>query len=301
MTIDRIESITYGVEDLDTCVRFMDDWGLEQTARTDTSADYRTLENQTLFLRLKDDPDLPETHETVETGREVIWGVDTKESLDALAADLSRDRDVTEDADGTLHTRDDRNFAIGFKVAARQTAQVEKHDLNFHEDIQRVNKAYFREGGAKPIRIGHVVYGVEAEDNMAAAEFYLERLHFWMSDRSTTTGTFMRSDGSDFHHSIFLIHRGDERRFDHLAFEVSGFDELMAGGASMLNKGWETQSGPGRHSLGSNIFWYFRNPCGGAIEYFTDMDRLTDDWEPGMWDDMPPYDQWMIHDALTNR
>ncbi len=301
MSINRIESITYGVEDLATCVRFMDDWGLEQTAKTETSADYRTLENQSILLRDKNDPDLPETHVKVSTGREVIWGVDSKKSLDAIAAELSRDREVTEDADGTLHTRDDRNFAIGFTVSARQTAEVEKHDLNFHEDIHRVNKAYFREGGATPIRIGHVVYGVEAEDNMAAAEFYLERLNFRLSDRSTTTGTFMRSDGSDFHHSIFLIHRGDERRFDHVAYEVSGFDELMAGGASMLNKGWETQSGPGRHSLGSNIFWYFRNPCGGAIEYFTDMDRLTDDWEPGMWDDMPPYDQWMIHDALTNR
>ena len=32
--------------------------------------------------------------------------------------------------------------------------------------------------------------------------------------------------------------------------------------------------------MGSNLFWYFANPCGGATEYFADMDRMDDDWEP---------------------
>ena len=30
MSIDRVESLVYGVEDMEACVRFLEDWGLEQ-------------------------------------------------------------------------------------------------------------------------------------------------------------------------------------------------------------------------------------------------------------------------------
>ena len=69
----------------------------------------------------------------------------------------------------------------------------------------------------------------------------------------------MRAEGSNFHHSIFLFHRqGTKQYFNHVAFEVNSFDEIMTGGQYMLERGAESVSGPGRHSLGSNCFWYFR-------------------------------------------
>ena len=84
------------------------------------------------------------------------------------------------------------------------------------------------------------------------------------------------------------------------AFEVNSFDEIMTGGQYMLERGAESVSGPGRHSLGSNCFWYFKNPCGGDIEYFADMDRLDDSWEPRYWEESPPYARWMVgEDILT--
>ena len=42
--------------------------------------------------------------------------------------------------------------------------------------------------------------------------------------------------------------------------------------------------GPGRHIVGGNVFWYFKNPCGGEVEYFADMDRADDNWVPEVWD-----------------
>ena len=75
---------------------------------------------------------------------------------------------------------------------------------------------------------------------------------------------------------------------------------MMLGGTHMRAQGAVSVSGPGRHSLGSNWFWYFKNPCGGDIEYFADMDRLDDNWEPGFWDKAPPYARWMLgEDVLT--
>ena len=44
--------------------------------------------------------------------------------------------------------------------------------------------------------------------------------------------------------------------------------------------------GLGRHFIGSNFFWYLRDPAGNFSEYYSDMDSITDDqlWTPGMWE-----------------
>ena len=44
--------------------------------------------------------------------------------------------------------------------------------------------------------------------------------------------------------------------------------------------GWQIEVGPGRHPISSAYFWYFKNPCGGAVEYFCDSDYVTADWKP---------------------
>ena len=40
--------------------------------------------------------------------------------------------------------------------------------------------------------------------------------------------------------------------------------------------------GLGRHTIGSNVFWYVNDPCGTMMEFFTDMDDIPDDeaWTP---------------------
>jgi hypothetical protein len=44
--------------------------------------------------------------------------------------------------------------------------------------------------------------------------------------------------------------------------------------------------GLGRHQLGSNFFWYLKDPAGNFSEYFSDMDCILDDqlWKPGVWE-----------------
>jgi hypothetical protein len=41
--------------------------------------------------------------------------------------------------------------------------------------------------------------------------------------------------------------------------------------------------GLGRHHVGSNFFWYLKDPAGNFSEYYADMDCIIDDqlWKPG--------------------
>lgn len=299
MTIMRIESMTYGVEDLETCIAFFEDWGLEKADTGSTGADFKTAENQTIFLRLASDTSLPPTNEDGSTVREIVWGMDDKDGLAAIASELSSDREVATDNDGGLHCQDDSGNYIGFMVADIVPANVAPPALNFHDDIQRLNQHAWPEERAQPLRIGHAVYSIVGDGNWEAAKFYMDRLNFRLSDRSKDGGSFLRCEGSRFHHSLFLFHReGTRRYFNHVAFEVNSFDEVMTGGTHMVKQGAVSVSGPGRHSLGSNWFWYFKNPCGGDIEYFADMDRMDDDWEPRFWDEAPPYARWMLGDRV---
>ncbi len=43
--------------------------------------------------------------------------------------------------------------------------------------------------------------------------------------------------------------------------------------------------GLGRHFLGSNLFWYFRDPAGNFAEYYADLDQIPDDaeWDARDW------------------
>ena len=45
--------------------------------------------------------------------------------------------------------------------------------------------------------------------------------------------------------------------------------------------------GLGRHHVGSNFFWYFKDPAGNFSEYYSDMDCILDDalWKAGDWTD----------------
>jgi hypothetical protein len=52
--------------------------------------------------------------------------------------------------------------------------------------------------------------------------------------------------------------------------------------------------GLGRHHVGSNFFWYLKDPAGNFSEYYADMDCVVDDqlWNPGVWNDIRALYSW---------
>jgi len=70
----------------------------------------------------------------------------------------------------------------------------------------------------------------------------------------------------------------------HTSWELDHVDEVGRGATAMLEEHPERHTwGLGRHYLGSNFFWYLRDPAGNFSEYYSDIDCILDDqlWEPG--------------------
>jgi len=297
MPISRVESLVYGVADMAVGIRYFENWGLETIEQGESGAVFTTPAGQSIHLRLIDDPSLPPAPDgDGSTVRQTVWGVDTADDLEALGAELSKDRDVTHAADGTLSTVDESGFCLGFAVSQPIEVSVEAPLVNLNENSQRLNEFVEAIPHAQPLRLGHVVYFISKDGADRAVSFYLDRLGFRLSDSTIGRGDFMRCAGSRDHHNLFLLQRDGHPAFNHAAFEVRNFDEIMMGGACMKAHGWEPDTTPGRHILGSNLYWYFRNPCGGNTEYFADMDCMDDDWEPRIWETNPGFSLWSIDD-----
>jgi hypothetical protein len=52
--------------------------------------------------------------------------------------------------------------------------------------------------------------------------------------------------------------------------------------------------GLGRHHIGSNFFWYLKDPAGNFSEYYSDMDCILDDafWKPDTFDGLRGLYNW---------
>ena len=286
MKISRVESLVYGVKDVDAGIRYFEDWGLPCIERGARGAEFRMPSGQSILVRSAADPALPASAESGSTLREAIWGVDDAASLEAIGAELGRDREVGRDAQGGLHARDETGFAIGFRMAAPAAPRAPAAS-------SRMNRPFDPERRARPRKVGHIVFSIARGDLEKATAFYLQRLKFRLSD-GTPGGNFLRCAGTHDHHSLFLLSRPDRRALDHVAFEVRDIDEIILGGKFMMGRGWKPNTSVGRHILGSNLFWYFDNPCGGRTEYYADMDQMDDDWKPRIWEKHPGYAMWIM-------
>ncbi|KOU55800.1 glyoxalase [Streptomyces sp. MMG1533] len=298
MGIQRIESVTYGIDDLDECVRFFDDFGLFLLERTDEHAVFETLTGQTLQLDTRPAPLLPPAVEEGPTLREVVWGVDTAEELQRLVAAAGKDREVRESADGVHHTVDETGFGVGLALARPKAAPVVPRPANALGDVNRWNTALEPIERARPLRMCHVALNIPKPGKEDAVAFYTGRLGFRPTDVVEPMGVFMQAPGDDDQHTMLLCHRPDRAGINHIAYEVPGFDDVIEGGNHMIERGWREARRLGRHTIGSNVFRFLHAPCGGRVEYAADMDRVDDSYETRVHETTPPHHIWALR---TNR
>ena len=145
-----------------------------------------------------------------------------------------------------------------------------------------------REGASHVHRLGHCVINVTDYQKSLAwyqAQFgLLKSDEIFIGDESAVLGSFMRCDkGDDFvdHHTLFLVGTGAPG-FNHAAWEVANFDDLMLGRDVLTRKGYTPVWGIGRHVLGSQIFDYWRDPWGHMVEHWTDGDMLNASTPPNL-------------------
>ncbi|MDT3443402.1 MULTISPECIES: VOC family protein [unclassified Pseudofrankia] len=301
MTILRIERAVYGVDDVATCRRFFEDFGLTAAARDDPdeSAVLATRTNQVVELRRRDDAALPPAVEPGSTLRELVWGVDGQAALDRLVADLRKDRTVAVDARGVAHTHDETGFGLGLAVADVTPVDVPQAVVNRPGALRRWNAPLPPPDGAvQPLRICHVAWNIPKRNRAEAVAFYVDRLGFRITDDVLPMGTFMRAGGDQDQHTLLLCHRPDRAGVNHTAYEVAGFDEVILGGNQMIARGWREARRLGRHTVGSNVFRFVHAPCGGRVEYAADMDRVDASYPARVHETAPPHHLWTLQ---TNR
>lgn len=297
MTITGIDAVTYGTANLAKAATFFADWGLERKTRNSSSAVFATADGSEVLLRPRSAKNLPKAIERKSTIRALTWGVSSKKHLTTIEKELTKDREVHRDRDGTLWSVDDNGLAIGFRLSRRKKLNLKPTGVNAPGAIQRVDQRATYYKRAHPQTIGHVVLNVR--DRARSKRFYVERLGFALSDIYRGRGFFLRANPRAGHHNLFLLEAENGPNLNHVAFGVRDIHELFAGGQFMSNQGWPTAIGPGRHRISSVYFWYFKNPAGALAEYYWDEDSLTERWQPGTWDPAPDtFAEWVLGAGL---
>jgi catechol 2,3-dioxygenase-like lactoylglutathione lyase family enzyme len=298
MTVMRVERVVYGVPNLDECVRFFEDFGLDPIAGDSPGARFVTQVGQIVELRSADDPALPDAVQDGPSLREIVWGVDTEQALDELTANLTTDRKVYTDGEGVAHTVDETGFGVGLAVS-RPAPGGTGHYAGYPTGnrwgaVTRRNQPLQHPGRVRPLRLCHVALDIPKAGREQAVAFYTGRLGFVPTDRVAKVGVFLRAPGDSDHHTFLLCHRPDRAGINHCAFEVASVDEVIVGANDMIERGWHEARRLGRHTIGSNIFRFITAPCGGRVEFAADMDRVDDSYGPNDYEETPPHTIWTL-------
>ena len=296
--IAGIEEILFGVEDMDEARRFLSLYGLEEIENSAAQSVWESLDGSRLILRLNGDASLPDAIIDGPTGRRYVWGVKDQAALDAIAAELSRDREVRSTNDGLLTAVDDDGHPIAFRITQRRPYDAAPAGTNVtgREPGRPINTRVSFDEPVQARAMGHLVFW--SFDPEKSAAFYRDRLGFRVADTvKGNQGVLLRAAGHFDHHSIFFLNPGKapfKPSLQHVEFQYGDIQEVMIGGDRLTKAGFKTVFGPGRHVMGSNWYWYFNSPMGCAFELAADMDRADDGWEPGVWETMDEVSGWSM-------
>jgi catechol 2,3-dioxygenase-like lactoylglutathione lyase family enzyme len=281
MSIVKIEDIAFvrfSAPDLDAMGAFLIEFGLTPVTHT----------NGALFARGAGTQ--PFVHSTVkgEPGFKALGlRAQSLADLERLAAS-ERTRVAPLDAPGggyVVYLTDPNGHVVevvaGQTPAAALPLRLSTPHNNAYDKARVRTELRLAEGPANVVRLGHAV--LEVKDFRASEEWYKSRFGFITSDEIAlapgfSIGAFMRCDRGETptdHHTLFLLQGPNGARFNHAAFEVADFDDLMCGHTHLQRAKRTPAWGVGRHVLGSQIFDYWKDPWGHELEHWTDGDLLA--------------------------
>ncbi|NEB77600.1 dioxygenase [Streptomyces sp. SID14478] len=148
--------------------------------------------------------------------------------------------------------------------------------------LQERAAGILREAPVQPRKLGHVVLG--STDQEFSQRFFQEGIGFKVSDTVKGLAAFMRCSSD--HHNV-LVQQAPVPYLHHTSWQVDDVDEVGRGATAMLQADPDRHTwGLGRHFIGSNFFWYLKDPAGTFSEYYSDLDCIVDDalWTPGQWE-----------------
>lgn len=274
MALHRLTTITLGVPAVAPVAAYYEEFGLTPVgpgrfATTDGGEQLRLVATPTRRL--------------VELG----IGADDADDLGRVARDLGRLGVSAELGSDTLVAHDPgTRVRVVVQIAERiQSAPTAASSYNGPGRVERRNlraDGILRESRVRPRKLGHVVLGSTAF--AASQRFFIEGIGFKVSDTVDGLASFLRC--STDHHNL-LVQQAPVPFLHHSSWQVEDVDEVGRGAHAMLsNDPGRHVWGLGRHHVGSNFFWYLKDPAGNFSEYYADLDCILDDqlWKPEVWE-----------------
>ena len=137
----------------------------------------------------------------------------------------------------------------------------------------------------QPRSLGHML--MFSPDWERAEAWLQQALGLRTSDRAAGKVAFMSAGEGDRNHHCFGLINSTHAGFQHASFDMGSIDAIGMGVLRMRDAGFRESFGPGRHALGSNLFHYVRDPWGSWVEYYADMDRISESWQARDWNALP--------------
>jgi len=221
-------------------------------------------------------------------------GADDPDDLSRIAASLKAAGVAVEHND-TLRFQDPvDNVPYEISVAPRYDADpFVLPSLNTPSEVARHDRpadSILRANPVQPSNLTHMVRGTKDPD--ASIKFHTEVLGFELSDALGGIGGFMRC--GEVHHNL-AVQMAEQPFLHHISFECDDVDEVGRGAGHMLELDADSHVwGLGRHAIGSNYFWYLKDPSGNFAEYSSDIDRISSQeaHRPKDWDNKENLYSW---------
>lgn len=287
MPMHRLTSITMGVPNVWETAQYYLDFGLLPVGDGTSSGLLRPDATEYRFATVDGGEQLRLVRSPRRRLVQLGVGVDDTDDLDRIAAGIKKlDLDVRRTTSSVLSQDPASEVDVVVEIAPRYDQTPTPLPLiNTPGHVLRTDTraaGVLREDKVRPRKLGHVVIG--STDQEASTKFFAEGLGFKISDKVSFLASFMRC--STDHHNV-LVQQAPVSYLHHTAWQVDDIDEIGRGATSMLEKDPNRHVwGLGRHFVGSNYFWYLRDPAGNFSEYYSDIDCIIDDqlWTPGVWE-----------------
>lgn len=289
MPLHRLTRITMGVPDVMGTAAYYADFGLTPVDNTEGQT------STARFATVDGGEQLAIAYAPQRRLLDLGVGVDDPDDLDRVARALDRLEFETTRTSISIEALDPgTQVKVRVEIAPRIEAEpTPAPPYNTPGVIARENvraSSVLREGRVRPRKLGHVVLG--STDQAASEKFFTDGIGFKISDTVKGAAAFMRC--STDHHNV-LVQSAPLNFLHHSSWQVDDVDEVGRGAAAMLEQDPDRHIwGLGRHAIGSNFFWYLKDPAGNFSEYYSDIDCIVDDalWKPSEWSGMRALYDW---------
>lgn len=283
MPLHRLTQIVMGVPNVEQTAAYYEEFGLTPTAPAADATEERSA--------LLSTADGGEQLRIVATPRrrlvELGVGADDPDDLDRVAAALARlDVPVQRTADAVTAVDPGTEVLVRVELAPRLAQPpVPAPPFNTPGSDVRIGErapGILRPEPVRPRKLGHVVLG--STDQEASQRFFQDGIGFKVSDTVKGLAAFMRC--STDHHNV-LVQQAPVAFLHHTSWQVDDVDEIGRGATALLEADPDRHTwGLGRHYIGSNFFWYLKDPAGNFSEYYSDLDCIVDEalWRPGVFE-----------------